>query len=77
MPWISRTRYDKLIAIEKAAQSVDTTLQRIEARAHLIDIEAEGRKLKFIFARNGKIEVIETMAVWADNIVEWKKRLLG
>lgn len=72
----------RLRAIEEAhnalmlqVQSMIDASNTLQKRPILLDIQREGRVLKFTFVRDGNVYVIETMAMMADNVKQWKTDL--
>lgn len=78
--WISREKYDQMIETTNrmmtAMESAQKELKAAQDHAFLIDINRDGRALKFLFSRNGEIYTIETMSLLSDNMNEWKEKLL-
>lgn len=65
----------------KALKEITTTAEMIAAtianQATLINIEADGRKVRFTFSRAGELTVIETYGTWGQPIEQWRSTLLG
>jgi hypothetical protein len=63
-------------AAEAAIAVRDHYIAELEARTRLIDIQREGRWVKFVFMRGPDITQITTIGTWDDDIEEWKRKLL-
>lgn len=70
-------RLKAVAAASQALQTICEVEQRLDDRATLINIDRNGRKIRFTFVRNKQLTVIETFGTWGDNIDEWRKALLA
>ena len=66
----------RIANLERALNNAIEANERLQSRAFLFGIERQGRINKFLFMRNGKLIVIETMGLISDPIAEWERMLI-
>lgn len=67
---------EQLKAVTIVQAELERQINEGKKRAVLIDIEQEGRTLKFAFVRNGQLYQIETMSLMSADVPGWRKDLL-
>jgi hypothetical protein len=65
-----------LARIAEAERLLEMQAELIRSRAALLAIETEGRTLKFVFVRDGKMITVETMSLLSADVPGWRRDLL-
>ena len=61
--------------LEKTLETLIASSEKLQQSAILIGIERVERRVIFTFSISGKLETIETIGTWADNVDKWKAKL--